>query len=185
MAKQRGRPRRPARHAPPTPREVVSAPVAYTVRLTESAERVYRSLHERVSAVNARDEVSSSHHTALRMVDEALDTIQRDPLNKKYALTGVLKNTFRIKKGRMRICWIASSERREAVVLFISETLRKEGDVHDPYKLFTDLVMTGRYDELFDRLGVKRPNRRLSGAISPSATAMLQPFVQFPIVSRH
>lgn len=184
MAKQRGRRRHPGRHAP-TPRVVVSAPIAYTVQLTESAERVYRSLHDRVNAVNDRDEVSSSHHTALRMVDEALDTIQRDPLNKKYALTGVLKNTFRIKKGRMRICWIASSEHRTAVVLFISETLRKEGDAHDPYKLFTDLVMTGRYDELFDRLGVKRPNRRLSGLISPSASAMLQPFVQSPIVSRH
>lgn len=95
----------------------------------------------------------------LKMVDGVLDRIPHDPINKRYALSGPLANIFRMKKGRLRICWLASSQKREVTVLFISETLRKEGDVRDPYKVFTDLVMSGRFDEVFDRLGVKRPTR--------------------------
>ncbi len=93
------------------------------------------------------------------MVDEALDRlIPHDPVNRQYALTGALSRIFRIKKGRLRICWLVSSAQREIVILFISDTLRKEGDARDPYQLFTRLVMSGEFDEIFDRLGVKRPD---------------------------
>ena len=181
MAKRRGRRQIPR----PTGPEVTSAPQPpYTIRLTESAEAVYRSIHDLVQAANGRGETSTAHHTLLRMLDEVLDNIPKDPLNKKFALTGTLTNMFRMKKGRTRVCWIASSERREVIVLFISDTPRKEGDAHDPYKIFAGLVMSGQFDGLFDRLGVKRPNRKLSN-IKISANALLQPASQLTSVWRH
>lgn len=162
MMAKRGRRRSKVGRQKPITAAVAAPQAPYSVRLTESAEAVYKSIYERVQAADARGELSSAHHTTLRMVDEALDNIPKDPLNKKFALTGSLTNMFRMKKGRMRICWIASSERREVIVLFISHTPRKEGDARDPYEIFAGLVMSGQFDELFDRLGVKRPNRKLS-----------------------
>jgi len=88
------------------------------------------------------------------MVQEAIKTIiPQNPLDKKYALSGNLSNIFRIKKGRYRICWIASSL---IFVLFISETLRKDGDANDPYRLFTKMAMTGEFDTMLDQLGIRK-----------------------------
>jgi hypothetical protein len=57
----------------------------------------------------------------------------------------------------MRICWIASSEKRRVTILFISETARKDGDVNDPYEVFTRMVRSGQYNDFFTKLGVKLP----------------------------
>ena len=129
-------------------------------------------------AAQKRGDVNSAHCTTLRMVDDALDALAHDPIDKKYALSGSLSNIFRIKKGRMRICWLASSQKRKVTVLYISETPRKEGGARDPYKVFTNLVLSGQFDAVFDKLGVKRPTRRLSGALrrsALSAVALLRP----------
>lgn len=90
------------------------------------------------------------------MVDEVLDRIIRqNPIDRRHALSGDLSNIFRFRKGRMRICWIASSARRQVVVLFISDTPRKEGDAYDPYELFGRRVLSGQFNAFFERLGVK------------------------------
>ena len=71
------------------------------------------------------------------MVRDAIKiTIANDPLNKKYALRDQLSKMFRLRKGRLRICWIASSRVRRVCILFISETLRKKGDASDPSSYF-------------------------------------------------
>ena len=130
---------------------------AYGVDLTKGAEAAYRKLYQAATDAEKRGDANSAHGTTLRMVDDALDALAHDPTSKKYALSGSLSNIFRIKKGRMRICWLASSQKRKVTVLYISETPRKEGDARDPYKVFTNLVMSGQFDDVFDRLGVKRP----------------------------
>ena len=87
------------------------------------------------------------------MVEQTIkNVIPRDPLNRSYGLAGPLSRFFRIKKGRFRICWAASSEKKKVVILFISETLRKQGDANDPYNIFTRMVMSGKFDELLKNL---------------------------------
>ena len=136
-----------------------AASAAYDVRMSKAAERSYATYFERAEAAKARGDLKSSHITALNMIDEVIEKIiPRDPFNRRYALTGNLSNIFRMQKGRLRICWIGSSARRTIYVIFISETLRKAGDVNDPYRLLTNMVLSGEFDALFEGLGLKRPS---------------------------
>jgi hypothetical protein len=92
------------------------------------------------------------------MVEEAVKKIiPHDPLNKRHALRGALSNIFRLRKGRIRIMWIASSSIRRICILFISETLRKEGDPNDPFEVFQGQLESGIFDQVLADLGVRRP----------------------------
>jgi len=44
-------------------------------------------------------------------------------------------------------CWAANSATRKVTTLFISETLRKEGDPQDPYNIFTKRVLSGEFQK--------------------------------------
>lgn len=128
----------------------------YTVEMTASAEAAYKDFYKKAKLAEELGHPESEHCTAFRMLQEAIKTlIPRDPLNKGYALRGALTNIFRLRKGRMRIMWIASSERRRICILFISETLRKEGDTNDPYRKFTKLLASGEFNQALEELGVR------------------------------
>ena len=130
----------------------------YEVELAEPAETIYKDLHFRAAEAEAKGDPSNSICTTFRMVQEAIKKIiPADPINRKHALSGSLSNIFRLHKGRLRICWIASSELRKVYILFISETLRKQGDINDPYNVFEKLLKSGKLDGFFSRLGVKKP----------------------------
>ena len=95
------------------------------------------------------------------MVRDAIKkTIANDPLNKKYGLRDELSNMFRLRKGRLRICWIASSRVHRVCILFISETVRKEGDANDPYVIFQNMVDAGKFDGIFQQFGVRMDRLR-------------------------
>lgn len=129
---------------------------AWDVRLTGPAEAVYRDLVRLAGDAEERGDLTSSHCTTLRMVDEVLDrVILQNPIDRRHALAGDLSNIYRYRKGRMRIYWIASSQLRQVAVLFISDSPRKEGDAHDPYRVFGRMVMSGQFNEFFKQLGVK------------------------------
>lgn len=131
---------------------------AYEVDMAATAEAVYVRLAHAARKAEAAGNYASAHCTAFNMVREAIKTtIPGDPLNRKYALRGDLSNIFRLKKGRMRICWIASSKIQRVCILFISENLRKEGDVHDPYAIFQSLMDSGAFDAVLSKYGVKKP----------------------------
>jgi Toxin with endonuclease activity, of toxin-antitoxin system len=131
--------------------------------MTDAAAHVYQELSRKSREAEDRGDAASAHCTAFRMVREAIkDVIPQSPVEKKFALAGDLSNIFRIKKGRMRICWVASSRLRKICVLFISESLRKEGDVNDPYVVFASLVMSGQFNTIFSELGVKIPKRAIT-----------------------
>lgn len=133
-------------------------PPPYHIFLTNAAKAVYADLYDKNKAAEAKGDPTNSACTTFRMVQEAIKTIiPQNPIDKKYALSGHLANIFRIKKGRYRICWVASSQHRIIFILFISESLRKEGDINDPYRLFTKMVMTGEFDSVFDQLGIRKP----------------------------
>ena len=163
MARRRSR--RSAGKRPPAPQPAPQPPAkSWEIRLAEPAEAVYEELVRLAGEAVDRKDFTSSHCTTLRMVDEVLDrVIPHNPIDRRNALAGALSNIYRFRKGRMRIYWIASSERGQVVVLFISDTPRKEGDAYDPYEVFGRMVMSGRFAEFFEQLGVKLPDRVREG----------------------
>lgn len=132
----------------------------YTIKLTATAERIYREIAEQAQACIDRGDLTNSRISRYRMVDEILEKIiPHDPFNPERSLSGPLSKMYRVKKARIRVFYMASSKKKEIVILYISDTLRKDGDVNDPYRLFTKIVMSGQYDDVFSLLGMKRPER--------------------------
>lgn len=130
----------------------------YKVELTPKAQKTYEEIFTDAQACLEAGDTSNSKVTTLRMVDDAIDNIiPHEPFHARNGLAGPLSNLFRVKKGRMRIYYAASSREKKIVILFISQTLRKAGDVNDPYSIFTRLVMTGRFDQVFTQLGIRIP----------------------------
>jgi len=128
----------------------------WEIQLAEPAEVVYRELLRLAHDAEGRGEPSSNHCTTLRMVDEVLDRlIPHNPIDRRNALVGNLSNIYRYSKGRIRIFWIASSQKRKVYVLYISDRPRKEGDAYDPYEVFGRMVLSGRFSAFFDELGVR------------------------------
>ncbi len=126
--------------------------------LSATAERVYRKLYEEAQRCLKKNDQTNSRVTTFNMIDEAITTIiPSDPIDPERALSKPLSNIFRLKKGRWRICYIASSAEGRIVILFISDTPQKEGDINDPYNIFTKMILAGRYDDLFASLGIKNP----------------------------
>jgi mRNA-degrading endonuclease RelE of RelBE toxin-antitoxin system len=134
-----------------------SSPIPYKVELTATAEAVYVDLFEKSKVAERLGHPESSHCATFRMVQEAVKKIiPHDPLNKSHALRGNLSNLFRLRKGRLRIMWVASSAQRRVCILFISETMRKDGDPNDPYEIFQRLLESGLFDQALEELGVRR-----------------------------
>jgi len=134
--------------------------MSYKVELTPTAQKTYEEIHNEAHTCITAGDQSNSKVTTLRMVDDAIDNIiPHDPLRPSNALSGPLSNIFRVKKGRLRIYYAASSKEKKIVILYISQTLRKAGDANDPYSIFTRMVLTGRFNEVFARLGVRIPPR--------------------------
>ena len=143
----------PARIKNPLP-----SPPPYHISLTDSAKAVYEGLYRKSKEAEVKGDPTNAACTTFRMVQEAIKIIiPQNPIDRKYSLTGPLANIFRLKKGRHRICWVASTEHRLIMIIFISETLRKDGDTNDPYRILTKMVMTGELDPIFDRLGIRKP----------------------------
>lgn len=152
---------RQKKHGASKPQADAAQTEAYEVDMTASAEAVYMRMARLARSAEAAGDYANAHCTAFNMVKEAVKKIiPNDPLNRKYALRGDLSNIFRLRKGRMRICWIASSRIRRVCILFISESLRKEGDVNDPYTIFQSLLESGALDGVIAKYGVRMSGSR-------------------------
>ncbi|MGA7110097.1 MAG: type II toxin-antitoxin system YhaV family toxin [Terracidiphilus sp.] len=137
-----------------------SSDLPYEVDMTKTAELVYMNLARLSKAAESAGDYVNAHCTTFHMVQDAIKRIiPSDPLNKGHALRGDLSNIFRLRKGRLRICWIASSQMRRVCILFISESLRKEGDANDPYAIFKSLLDSGMFDTMIKSYGVRIPLR--------------------------
>ena len=131
-----------------------SSSLVYEVEMTRSAETVYKDLYRKAKEAELKADYTNSNCTTFDMVKDVVKRIiPGDPINRKYALRGELSNVFRIRKGRMRICWIASSK----------HTLRKEGDASDPYVILQQMVDSGTLDALFSQFGVRMPRLHKEG----------------------
>jgi mRNA-degrading endonuclease RelE of RelBE toxin-antitoxin system len=134
------------RGTPPSPKtaKVVSPGQPYTVSMTATAKATYIALRQSALDAEAKGNTSSAHIKTFRIVDDAIRrTIPADPVNTKFALHKPLNNFFRAAKGRLRIVWAVSVEHREVLIVFISDTPRKEGDSHDPYVILTAMKKAG------------------------------------------
>lgn len=141
----------------------------YDVELTATAEETYKQISSAAEECIKAGDLSNAKVTLAKQVDEAIDAIiPHDPFDPKRGLRGPLSNIFRVSKGRMRICYVGSSEAKKIVILYISDTPRKAGDVNDPYSIFTRMVLSGKFDEVFTQLGVRRPPRQVAGFQVPS-----------------
>jgi toxin YhaV len=130
---------------------------SYTIELSDVAEGVYARIFDDAQACLQRGDEGNSKVKQLRIVDEALDRIiPHDPFAPDRALAGSLSGIFRIKKGRLRICYVGSSKTRKIIVLYILDTPRKEGDSRDPYQILTRLVKSGKFDQILGSLGLKK-----------------------------
>jgi mRNA-degrading endonuclease RelE of RelBE toxin-antitoxin system len=140
---------------------ILSTPLLYDVDMTATAEAVYKELGRNAKQAEQRGDYSSTHITTFEMVRDVIKRIiPSDPINRKYALRDALSNVFRIRKGRMRICWIASSKMHRVLILFISETMRKEGDANDPYVILQNMMDSGSFDQYFEQMGVRMARLR-------------------------
>jgi mRNA-degrading endonuclease RelE of RelBE toxin-antitoxin system len=141
----------------------------YEVDMTATAEAIYNDLYRKAKQAGTQGNYSSTHITTFEMIKDAVKRIiPNDPINKSHALRGDLSNLFRLRKGRMRICWIASSKIRRVCILLISESLRKEGDANDPYVIFQNMIDSGTFDSLFADFGVRMARLRGQPAFSRS-----------------
>lgn len=130
--------------------------LGYGIDMTATAEAVYLDLFRKAKEAEKGGDYANTHITTFNMIQDAVKRIiPNDPMNKKYALRGELSNIFRLRKGRLRICWIASSRMRRVCIMFISETLRKEGDVNDPYLILQTMIDSGTFDSIFQQFGVR------------------------------
>lgn len=145
----------------------------YTVELTPTAEKVYHRAFEEAQQCVRRGDATNARVKHFRIIQEALETIiPHDPFNPKRALSGSLTNIFRVKKGRIRICYIGSSMRKRIVVLYIADTPRKAGDRNDPYAILERILRAGDCDSIFDALGIPAP--KASAATVPGHIAQMQ-----------
>lgn len=142
MAKKAGRGRRPA--LAKSAATALPFPKPFKIELTASAEAVYLELRQHALDAEGRGDGTNQHCTTFRMVEQAIRTvIPANPTDKKYALHGPLANFFRIAKGRLRIVWAVSTEHRAILIVYISNTPRKEGDAQDPYEVLHRLARAG------------------------------------------
>jgi mRNA-degrading endonuclease RelE of RelBE toxin-antitoxin system len=138
----------------------------YRVVLLPNAEETYRRIYKDAQGPLSRNNATHPKVKLLRIIDECLNTIiPHDATSSRRALSGALAGFYRVKKGRMRICYAVAEQDSEILIMYISETPRKQGDKNDPYAVFTKIVMSGEYDEIFAKLGVEKPNRNSVGPV--------------------
>jgi mRNA-degrading endonuclease RelE of RelBE toxin-antitoxin system len=117
----------------------------FEVQLSEVAEKTYTDMFRASQACLDRGDEGNSHVKRFRMIEEVLDRIiPHDPLAPERRLSGALSGVFRVKKGRMRICYLADPTEQVVRVIYISETSRKDGDSNDPYRILTKLINSGK-----------------------------------------
>ena len=133
---------------------------SYVIHLTPQAEAEYTALQRRAKGPLSRGDSTNAHVKKLRMVDELIDKIiPHNPCDPSRSLSGPLGNVYRVKKLRLRLCYIVSQELKRVTILYISKANRprRAGDRRDPYKLLARSLSSGKFDKYFDDFGLPRP----------------------------
>ena len=94
------------------------------------------------------------YRSVLRLVTDIIS----DPVHAfdlKYRLRPPLGSVFRVKAGRLRVFFLASSTHQRSIVLAVG--FRKEGDKRDAYTELERWISRGDFDPQFAELGISRP----------------------------
>lgn len=133
---------------------------SYEIRLASQAEKEYIALQRRARGPLSRGNSSNAHVKKLRMVDELIGKIiPLSPRDRSRSLSGPLRNMYRVKKSRLRLCYIVSPESRQITILYISteDQPRRAGDRWDPYKTLAKNLSSGKFDKYFADSGLPCP----------------------------
>jgi hypothetical protein len=106
------------------------------------------------------DNPQSSHGVLLRGLERISASITADPIHcfdNQRALVGDLRGISRCKLGRGRLFYIASLERRMAIILYFGETRRAGDSQNDAYSVIRRLLRSTEFDLLFAKLGIAKP----------------------------
>jgi hypothetical protein len=57
---------------------------------------------------------------------------------------------YRIAKGRLPVAWTVEPDLKEILILYISDTLRKEGDQRDPYVVLSAMAKAGYLTQMIE-----------------------------------
>ena len=126
--------------------------------MSEQAEKAYTKAYLDAEVSIKAGKPIGARVKRFRGIEEAVKKIiPQDPFALNRSLSGKLAGIYRVKKGRIRICYVGSSTTRKIGILYISEKPRKEGDKNDPYVLLTKMIQSGRFAEFLEELGVGRP----------------------------
>lgn len=100
----------------------------------------------------------SAQSVAYRGLSEVIRCIVSDSdiaFLPQFRLKRDLVGILRVKKGRLRLFYIASSQKGRAIVLMIG--YRKAGDKNDAYEELSYLLKRGAFKPQFDELGLPMP----------------------------
>jgi hypothetical protein len=123
----------------------------YEINLTASAKAAYLELRQRARAAEARNDLADPNISAFHFVDHAIrHVIPNTPENTRFALHEPLTAMFRIKKGRIRIMWVANTDLRSVVIVFISNTPCKDADDAQKYATLNRLAKAGLLGTVLD-----------------------------------
>ena len=134
----------------------------YDVRCSRIAGEYLRGIRDHALGENGKLRGGSRWTTVYTALRACLDElIPRFALDRRFALAehdGVrLSGIYRDHVGRLVVFWIASSEKKLAIVLFVG--YRKEGDQKDAYRAFARHLRAGSFEKYFEELGQKNPVR--------------------------
>jgi hypothetical protein len=120
----------------------------WIVKLTPSAESAYSKAFG-----DSKDEKTKR---AMGVLDGLIDQLKEGHLmTSDHTLRGPLSWIYQAGKDRTRIFYALSHP--TVTIFHISHVLGGDGSYSDPYPIFASLVMSGRYDQVFEYLGVRRP----------------------------
>ena len=129
----------------------------YQIELSEQAERAYTKAYLDAEASIKAGRPTSARVKRFRGIEEAVKKIiPQDPFAVNRSLSGKLAGIYRVKKGRIRICYVGSSTTKKIGILYISDKPRKQGDKNDPYVLFSKMMRSGTFVDFLEELDVGR-----------------------------
>jgi hypothetical protein len=129
----------------------------YTVELTDTASETYQRLSESATRCIDGGDAANSKVSILRAVDQLIqNVIPQAPIERGKCLAGPFLNIYWVSRERLRIYYRASPTKpRVIVVLYISDSPRKETHRQHVDALFAQMMVSGQLDHLFSTFGLK------------------------------
>ena len=118
------------------------------VRYSERLARQLAELKEKAEK-NPAGRDATAYRTFANLFKERLVDPQI-AFDVQYALRDDLKPTRRVRHGRLRVFYIASTKHKAVIGLMIG--YRKEGHRKDAYRVFKKVVRSGEFDKLYEEL---------------------------------